>query len=249
MTTTPMFSIITVSLNAEDCIEDTLKSVCSQDYKDLQYIVIDGGSNDSTKEIIERYKDEIDVLLIESDKGIYDAMNKGLDLAVGKYVNFLNTGDYFFSNTTLSLVAEQVNLKKPTIISGDFILENKAKGISNSIKTKKLSIQSLKKDFHSCHQTIFIANRVVGKYDLKYKIKADYKWVYSVVSKITEDDILKIDKPIVYYQQNGFSQRLRVKNIVELIKLHYELFGFFQVLKNIPTYIYRILRSIKNRLI
>ena len=93
MSAHPKFSIITVVYNNVRDIEHTLKSVVNQSYDHIEYIVIDGQSTDGTLEIIQKYRDKITVLLSEKDKGIYDAMNKGLALATGDYVLFLNSGD------------------------------------------------------------------------------------------------------------------------------------------------------------
>ena len=89
----PLITIITVVLNDEKNIEKTILSVLEQNYKNIQYVIIDGDSNDKTKEIINKYRDKIDVFNSEKDNGIYDAFNKGLDLAQGDLIGFVNSGD------------------------------------------------------------------------------------------------------------------------------------------------------------
>jgi glycosyltransferase involved in cell wall biosynthesis len=101
-------SIITVCFNCEGLIERTIKSVIDQTYTNVQYIIIDGGSTDDTLNVIKRYEDSIDVLLSESDNGIYDAMNKGLNYATGDLVYFLNAGDYLCNNDVLRNVIEKL---------------------------------------------------------------------------------------------------------------------------------------------
>ena len=99
---TPKFSVITVTYNAEAVLEDTIQSVISQTYRHVEYIIVDGASKDKTLSIIDRYKDHIAKVTSEPDKGLYDAMNKGIRLATGDYLCFLNAGDSFHEDDTLA---------------------------------------------------------------------------------------------------------------------------------------------------
>lgn len=243
-----IFSIITVNYNSGDLLEKTIKSVISQDFSDFEYIIIDGGSTDNFNEIISKYNNHLNLVISEHDNGIYDAMNKGILRANGKFVNFLNTGDCFISNNTLSKVFKSVSINQHKIISGDFILKNN-KGQLQVIRTRQLNLRNLKKDFYACHQSIFIDKSIIKPYDLNYKIKADYKWVLEAVSNTDEQTVIKLNFPIVIYLKDGFSSRNQLLNIKELVRLHKEFFGNSQVLKNLPTYFYRILRSIKDVLL
>ncbi|MFD1316838.1 glycosyltransferase family 2 protein [Namhaeicola litoreus] len=245
---TILFSIITVNYNSGNLLEKTLQSVISQDFDNYEYIIIDGGSTDNFNKIIRKYKKHLDVVISEADSGIYDAMNKGISQANGRYINFLNTGDRFFSNNTLSKVFESISTNQHKIISGDFVIEN-VQGKYQQIKTRQINIPNLKKDFYACHQSIFIDKSLVKPYDLKYKIKADYKWVLEALLETNSQNVIKLDFPIVFYLKDGFSSRNQLLNIKELIRLHKEFFGNFQVVKNIPIYIFRILRSVKDQLI
>ena len=98
---TPKFSVITVTYNAAAVLEDTIQSVISQTYHHVEYIIVDGASTDGTLSIINRYKDHIARIVSEPDKGLYDAMNKGIRLATGDYLCFLNAGDSFHEDDTL----------------------------------------------------------------------------------------------------------------------------------------------------
>ena len=241
------FTIITVCYNAEDCIEETIKSVLHQTLKNIQYIIIDGASTDNTLKIINKYKGDIDVLVSEPDQGIYDAMNKGLNLANGQFLNFLNAGDTFSNKNTLSIVNE--NIKNETkIISGDFNLIS-TNNKSSIIKTKKITWKYFKKDFYACHQAIFIHYSIVSFYDVNYKIKADYKWVLDALSKTEEASVVKIHQPLVNYDANGFSSQNSFNNLNELIRLHKNYFGRIQILLNLDVYVFRILRDLKSRFI
>ena len=98
---TPKFSVITVTYNAEKVLEDTLQSVISQTYRHVEYIIVDGASKDGTIKIIDKYRERIHTVVSEPDKGLYDAMNKGIALATGNYLCFLNAGDSFHEDDTL----------------------------------------------------------------------------------------------------------------------------------------------------
>lgn len=240
------FSIVTVCYNAENEIGDTIKSVINQDYDQFEYIIIDGKSTDDTLNILKNNEDKIDCFLSEPDLGIYDAMNKGLKLAKGRFINFLNAGDRFVSNTILSEVASISNFDNFKIISGDFILVDDQFGSQRIIKTKRISFKNLKKDFYACHQSIYIEKDIASNYDLSFQIKADYKWVLEALNKVKNGQVHKLNTPLVYYSKEGFSNSLFCKNLSELIRLQYETFGFWQVSKNSHIYIYRLLRSIKD---
>lgn len=241
------FSIVTVCHNAQDSIEQTIKSVINQQYLNFEYILIDGNSSDNTLNIINKYKDSIDVIISEPDNGIYDAMNKGICLSKGQFVNFLNSGDTFFSSNTLELVKDYI---KPTtdIISGDFNLVHINKK-PKLIKTKKINWKDFRRDFYACHQAIFIKSSIINFYDLNYKIKADYKWVLDALSKSKEDNVVKIHKPIVNYNGDGFSSKNTLRNLSELLRLQKSYFGTFQLLLNLNIYFYRVLRDFKSKFI
>ena len=107
---TPKFSIITVTYNAEAVLEDTIQSVISQTYHHVEYILVDGASKDGTLSIIDRYRDRITRIVSEPDKGLYDAMNKGIRLATGDYLCFLNAGDSFHEDDTLQQMVRSLSL-------------------------------------------------------------------------------------------------------------------------------------------
>lgn len=113
----PLISIVTVVYNGEQFIENTLKSVLSQDYPNVEYIVIDGASTDGTLAIIERYKSQLAYFCSKADGGIYDAMNKGIAVATGRWINFMNAGDSFFAENTISEVV-RINHENARILFG-----------------------------------------------------------------------------------------------------------------------------------
>ena len=112
-------SVITVSFNAAKSIAATLKSVLEQTYKDIEYIVVDGDSSDGSKKIIKQYEANISKIIIEPDNGVYDAMNKGLSVASGDIICFLNANDVYVSNEMLETVVELFRTKKIEVLMGD----------------------------------------------------------------------------------------------------------------------------------
>ena len=175
----PLISIITVVLNDQKNIEKTIKSVIKQDYKNIQYILIDGGSTDQTVEIIKKYKNNINVFETEKDQGIYDAFNKGLTIAEGDLIGFVNSGDTL-TKMSLTYLCSYYNRYK----FADFFFGAVQKhwGILHGYKRWKIFYSW---GFYSSHSTGFFIKRksakIVGKYNLKYKYSSDYDYFYRMI--------------------------------------------------------------------
>ena len=174
-----LFSIITVVRNDVSHISSTIESVLSQSYPSIEYIVIDGASTDGTKEVIEKYADCMNYWKSEPDKGVYDAMNKGIALSTGDFVYFLNSGDTLLSSTTLAdMHLEQVE-DKNTIVYGNVLakywdgeyVEKPMPFFDTCMKFKGIGIN---------HQTMFFPGDVIRHfmYDLRFRIAADYDMAY-----------------------------------------------------------------------
>lgn len=196
-------SIITVCFNCEGLIERTIKSVIDQMYPNIQYIIIDGGSTDNTLNVIEKYKNKIEVTLSEEDDGIYDAMNKGLEYATGDLIYFLNAGDYLCNNNVLQNVIERLNANSDSdIIYGDYIYysdngEQRCSGYRADILD--LFCKGI------CHQTVFAKKSTFmkcGKFNTNYKIYADFDWILRVIIKFGQK-MNYIGIPIAYYLKGG----------------------------------------------
>lgn len=241
----PLLSIITVTYNAESAIEKTIKSVITQRFENFEYIVIDGQSTDNTLSILKKYEDRISRLVVEKDKGIYDAMNKGLRYANGEFVTFLNSGDYYVDENVLSQVSNYLN-QKNKLVYGDSIVFSEKRKFSKYLKSRIITNKSIRRDFPACHQSMFVKKSAANFYDLSYRIKADYKWLVDIVSKASNDELCKINVPIVYYSIEGFSHKQFKKNLKELALLHYREFGITRVLLNFDIYAFRILRHLKD---
>lgn len=165
-------SIVTISYNCVSEIEKTITSVLSLDYSNVEYIVIDGGSNDGTKEVIERYVDGIDYWVSEPDGGIYNAMNKGIDVATGEWIIFMNSGDVFHDHEVLSRVFAKQYDSDVKVIYGNVNM------VFPNGRILKKSFANLKEEckvFDICHQGAFTRLNVLKQihYDESYRIMAD----------------------------------------------------------------------------
>lgn len=166
MNNQPKITIITVTFNALENLQKTIKSVEAQDYQNLEYIVVDGGSKDGSKEFIESKKDSINKWVSEPDGGIYDAMNKGVKMASGEYCIFMNAGDTFVSSASISEVFAKES--DADVIYGDIMKNGQLK--------KSLSPRNCHKMFY-CHQAVFTRISCLKEYpfDVKHRYSADFK--------------------------------------------------------------------------
>ncbi|GIJ94263.1 glycosyltransferase family 2 protein [Capnocytophaga stomatis] len=177
----PLISVITVSFNAVKTIEQTILSVINQTYPNVEYIIIDGGSTDGTIDIIKKYQDKIAYWVSEPDKGIYNAMNKGIEKTNGDWINFMNAGDEFYNNDVLNKFFTANNLKEVDVIYGNMIVLFPKK---TSLK-KPLPINHLEKGMPFCHQSTFVKSNLQKKYlfNTTYRICADYKFFFDIYKK------------------------------------------------------------------
>jgi glycosyltransferase involved in cell wall biosynthesis len=185
----PKFSIITVTYNAEKVLEDTIQSVIFQTYRNVEYIIVDGASKDHTLEIVNKYHNRINKVISEPDKGLYDAMNKGIQLATGDYLCFLNAGDKFHDSETLQKVVHTLKDQElPDVIYGETAIVDEE---GHFLHMRRLSTpahlnwKSFKQGMLVCHQAFF-ANRELAinhLYDLQYRFSADFDWCIRIMKK------------------------------------------------------------------
>ena len=183
----PRFSIITVTYNAEKVIEETIQSVITQTYKNYEYIIIDGASKDNTLSVIDKYKDMISSVVSEPDKGLYDAMNKGIATATGDYLCFLNAGDSFHEDDTLQLMVHSINDNElPDVLYGETAIVNKEGHFLHMRRLQtpeKLTWKSFKQGMLVCHQAFFAKRSLAEPFDLSYRFSADFDWCIRVMKK------------------------------------------------------------------
>jgi len=181
-------SVITVVYNGEDHIEEAIKTVLSQTYKNIELIIIDGKSTDNTLGIIAKYKSKIDILLSEKDKGIFDAMNKGIDLATGDVIVFHNVGDFYTNHDVFSKVAAVFEDKKIDGCYGDalFVDKKQSSRVVRVWKSGQYNSRKLVFGWMPQHQTFFARREVYkknGKFKYKLSISADYEMMLRFFGK------------------------------------------------------------------
>ncbi len=231
----PKFSIITVTYNAEAVLEDTIQSIVTQTYKNVEYIIIDGGSQDRTMHIVNRYRTHIHAIVSEPDKGLYDAMNKGLKLASGEYVCFLNAGDCLHEDDTLHLMVHALTeaqsaspeMPLPDVLYGETEIVD-AEG--HFIRMRRFSApehltwKSFRQGMLVCHQAFFARRELAEPYDLQYRFSADFDWCIRVMKKSRL--LFNTHLTIVDYLQEGLTTRNHRASLIErfhIMRRHYGL--------------------------
>ena len=211
-------SIVMVTYNCKDVVKGTLESIIGQTLAEKEIIVIDGGSTDGTMEIINSYMDKIDVLISEPDHGVYDAMNKGIRKASGEWIIFMNSGDFFYKQSTLEDVFASNRYDDSDIVYGSTKIETN--DFEYVLAPASLEVFSSYLPF--CHQSTFVRTVVMKKYgyDLKYRICADYNFFYNCY--INNYRFKKVNNIISIYDQTGPSLSNQnvalLKNELKLIR-------------------------------
>ncbi|WP_054199117.1 glycosyltransferase family 2 protein [Clostridium baratii] len=242
------FTIVTVCFNSELTIKDTIESVINQTYKNLEYIIIDGKSSDNTLKIINTYSNLSFLKIIsEKDSGIYDAMNKSIEISTGDYIIFLNSGDRFISKCTLEKVLENINNNLYDIYYGN-IITTKNNRILEKIKFNNIKIDkfNILRGASICHQSMFSSVEFMKseKFDLKYPICADKNFMIKAFKKGANFKYIDLD--IAFYDRTGVSsvQRERLKKeaneiLLENFPVEQRLMNVIRKIKSIYNFLYR----------
>lgn len=227
----PVLSVITVVYNNVNHIERTLLSVLNQTYPHIEYIVIDGASTDDTLLVIGMYKDRIAKLISEPDKGIYDAMNKGLALATGDYVLFMNSGDEFYSPKTVANVFAAAD--NADIYYGETEMINE-KGESLGQRRHKapagFTWRSFKYGMSVSHQAIYIKRSLVEPYDPQYQLSADIDWIIRAAKKAKT--IVNVNQYVAKYLVGGMSKAKHRQSLQERFDIMRRYYGLLPTVFN-----------------
>ncbi|MEY8716809.1 glycosyltransferase family 2 protein [Francisella philomiragia] len=253
------FTVITVCYNSEKTIQRTLQSIKDQTYKNIEYIIIDGGSTDKTLEIISNYIDIVNILVSEPDNGIYDAMNKGIKLATGDYIGFLNSDDYY-TNDIFEEYSKLLISKHYDFVYSDTIYydDNESWTYECNNPKEERFIKFLDKGTQFCHQTLYVNKFIfeeIGIFDERFRISADYDFSLRLF-KTTGKTGIYLPTTTCYFYIGGISShffktrldevRVRLNNGYSMINSLYIFLKlcFFYYLQKIP-FMKKVKRIIK----
>jgi len=227
----PKLSIITVTYNAAKFIEPTILSIGAQKFTDREFIVVDGLSKDDTVSILEKHDQIVTQFISEKDAGLYDAMNKAIRMAKGKYVMFLNAGDIFYDDSSLEKVFAHSN--EEDIIYGDTaIIDTNYEyvGMRHMRPPNDLNWKSFKKGMVVCHQAILAKRDIVPFYDLNYRVAADIDWAIRLTKNGKSFYFYK--EPLVRFMQDGISTQHRSLGLKERYAVQEHYYGKLPTLLN-----------------
>jgi glycosyltransferase involved in cell wall biosynthesis len=238
----PLVSVITVVLNGEKYLEQTIKSVLSQTYNNIEYIIIDGQSTDKTLDIIKKHESNIDYWLSEKDGGIYDAMNKGINLAKGEIIGILNADDFYSPDAILN-VTNTFLKTDADVLHGDIILLN------NDIQTRmQPEIHKMMQQPSVFHPTCFVKKQVylkIGAFNTSYKISADYDFLLrSLKSNFKFEYIPHV---LTYFRPGGMSASC-ASNLegYKIMKFHQTGYHTAVIWRTIKCYIKTFIKKVIN---
>jgi glycosyltransferase involved in cell wall biosynthesis len=228
----PLFSIITIVYNGADLIEGTMQSVFNQTFKDYEYWIIDGSSSDATLTIVKEYAQRYPLScrwLSERDKGLYDAMNKGLRVAKGDFVLFLNAGDHLFEPTTLEHLAAFIT-PEVDVVYGETMLVNEARqklGTRTDLTHQKLPPQLTWRDMRFgmvvCHQS-FLPRRAITPFYIENNLTADIDWVIKCLKQSRKT--VNANTMIAAYLVGGVSKKRHRQSLKDRYWVLQKHFGF-----------------------
>lgn len=224
----PTVTIVTVTYNAASTIGATMKSVASQVETDYEHIVMDGASTDKTLELVDSLKTDRTRVFSSADNGIYDAMNKSIAQARGRYVLFLNSGDTFADNGALARMVECARANRyPGVVYGQTVivdLSGKVLGERHLRAPEELSLDSFKNGMVVCHQAFMARMDVVPLYDTDYRFSADYEWCIRCL-QMSDKNVYVGDEPVIHYLNEGATTRNFKASLMERFKIMCEYYG------------------------
>ena len=235
----PKFSIITVTYNAGAVLEDTIQSVITQTYRNVEYLIVDGGSKDHTLDIINRYREHIHTLVSEPDKGLYDAMNKGIRLATGDYLCFLNAGDELHVQL---MVHSITGTDLPDVLYGETAIVDEE---GHFLRMRRLSApedlnwKSFKDGMLVCHQAFFPRRELAEPYDLRYRFSADFDWCIRIMKK--SHTLHNTHLTLIDYLNEGMTTRNHRASLHERFRIMCRHYGYLSTLARHAWFALRLL--------
>ena len=240
----PKFSIITVTYNAEKVLEDTIQSVIFQTYRNVEYIIVDGASKDHTLEIVNKYHNRINKVISETDKGLYDAMNKGIQLATGDYLCFLNAGDKFHDSETLQKIVHTLKGQElPDVIYGETAIVDEE---GHFLHMRRLSTpehlhwKSFKEGMLVCHQAFFARRELAlaNPYDLRYRFSADFDWCIRIMKQ--SKNLHNTHLTLIDYLNEGMTTQNHKASLKERFRIMTKHYGWISTILHHGWFVIRL---------
>lgn len=238
----PLISVITITYNAADCLRPTMESVAKQTFGDFEHLVIDGASKDNTVAIARSF--EGTRILSEPDRGLYDAMNKGLRLARGEYVLFLNAGDAFHADDTLEKYAAAARRGDHIIYGDTVIVDSKRKIIGKRHLTAPahLDKKSFAQGMLICHQAFMVRRELAPEYDTNYRLSADYDWTVRCIEASDPDRNTNLGIIAIDYLSDGLTDKNKLTSLRERYRIMTRHYGTIPTLSRHITFLFRALK-------
>lgn len=243
----PLFSIITVTYNADKVLPPTLKSIKEQTYTNFEHLIIDGASTDNTIEVAQNAGIKQMIIHSEPDKGLYDAMNKSIARAQGEFLIFLNAGDSFSAPDSLARIAALASTDVDIIYGQTQIVdaEREIIGMRHLTAPESLTAASFKRGMLVCHQAFIPRRTIVPQYDLTYRFSADYDWCIKCLKQSRKNAYLGAT-PIVSFLTDGLTDKYHKKSLKERFDIMCKNYGTITTvllhISFIPRYLLRKLK-------
>lgn len=238
--TKPLITVVTVCYNAVDELEKTMLSVLNQTYDNIEYIVIDGGSTDGTVDILKKYADRLAYWKSESDKGIFNAMNKGILKSTGDWICFINSGDFYYSNNVFDSIFNKPEYKNADVIYGEMLLDYSF----GLFHVKPASLSSFNLCFPFSHPACFVKLSLMKQFlfnDSKYKLAADYDFFFKLY-KMRKVFVYNEQIVSVFEAENGASSKNRILTYQEVSMINGQI--------NSPNYSRKVrMLSLKSKIL
>ena len=240
----PKFSIITVTYNAGKVLEDTIQSVVFQTYRNVEYIIVDGGSTDNTLDVVHKYQERISKVISEPDKGLYDAMNKGIRMATGDYLCFLNAGDELHENETLQKIVYTLKGKElPDVIYGETAIVDEE---GHFLHMRRLSTpehlhwKSFKEGMLVCHQAFFARRELAlaNPYDLRYRFSADFDWCIRIMKQ--SKNLHNTHLTLIDYLNEGMTTQNHKASLKERFRIMTKHYGWISTILHHGWFVIRL---------
>lgn len=241
----PLISIITITYNAAETIPLTMSSVAEQTCTDYEHLIIDGASNDNTIIIARQMGTPSLRIVSEPDKGLYDAMNKGMRMARGRYVLFLNSGDRFHTRETLGLYADAIKKKSPDIIYGDTDIVDalgKRLGPRHLSAPAMLTVDSFSRGMLICHQAFMVRKAIAPRFDTDYKFSADYDWTIRCIKASRPGDRKNLRAITIDYLSDGLTDHNKKSSLLERFKIMAHHYGMLNAIISHLSFIPRVIK-------